>query len=81
MIECSISKKVKNFIKNGFIIGVIIHLVLPIFLRDLNIGDKYLGINTVLFVINLILVIMKDSGISQFFIQNILVENKLSLKS
>ena len=87
IIECAISEKIKNFVKNGFIIGIVIQTILPTFRQDLKFiknennlkyENKFLGINTSLFIINNIFEIMSKSGIKNFLIENFILEDKIN---
>jgi len=54
-------------------------MLLPSFYNDFALNHKYLGINTILFVMNNILEIMTSFGISKFIKENIINYQNLNL--
>ena len=80
IVECAISDKIRRFVKNGFVIGIVLQIILPTFRQDLKFlknEEKFLGINTALFVINSIFDIMEKSGLKDFLIENFVLNDKI----
>lgn len=73
------SEKVKSFTKNGFLVGIVIQLILPSFLPELETqSKKFLGITTVLFALNQIACIMTKSGIWEIIRDKMVINTEVN---